>query len=83
MYRSKPPVVRDTDLQPACFSVGRNSVRPRNGWGSVVLRRAVVSRIARLVETSEFKRRQAAPALRVSAKAFGVGRRIPIARNID
>ncbi len=44
--------------------------------------RATVARIARLVEVSEFKRRQAAPALRVTAKAFGVGRRMPIARGI-
>ncbi len=39
-----------------------------------------VRRIARLVEISEFKRRQSAPILRVSRKAFGVGRRMPIAR---
>jgi NAD+ synthase (glutamine-hydrolysing) len=30
------------------------------------------------VRINEYKRRQAAPGLRVSAKAFGVGRRIPI-----
>jgi NAD+ synthetase len=41
---------------------------------------ATVARVIRLVEVSEFKRRQAAPVLRVSGKAFGVGRRIPIAR---
>lgn len=41
---------------------------------------ATVDRVLRLVEVSEFKRRQAAPALRVSRKAFGMGRRIPLAR---
>ena len=41
---------------------------------------AIVDRVIRLVEVSEFKRRQAAPALRVSRKAFGMGRRVPIAR---
>lgn len=41
---------------------------------------ATVDRVIRLVEISEFKRRQAAPALRVSRKAFGMGRRVPIAR---
>jgi NAD+ synthetase len=41
---------------------------------------ATVDRVIRLVEVSEFKRRQAAPALRVSRKAFGMGRRVPIAR---
>jgi hypothetical protein len=30
------------------------------------------------IRLHEYKRRQAAPGLRVSAKAFGVGRRIPI-----
>ncbi|HYE06233.1 MAG TPA: NAD+ synthase [Planctomycetota bacterium] len=42
----------------------------------------LVAKIVRLVEVSEFKRRQAAPALRVSRKAFGIGRRMPIARAI-
>jgi NAD+ synthase (glutamine-hydrolysing) len=31
------------------------------------------------VVTSEYKRKQAAPALKVSEKAFGEGRRFPIA----
>ncbi|MDX2133674.1 MAG: NAD+ synthase [Saprospiraceae bacterium] len=39
---------------------------------------ALVARILRLVNTNEFKREQAAPALRVSPKAFGMGRRMPI-----
>lgn len=43
---------------------------------------AIVARIVRLVEVNEFKRRQSAPVLRVSAKAFGVGRRFPISRKI-
>ena len=37
-----------------------------------------VARILRLVDMNEFKRKQAAPALRVSYKAFGYGRRYPI-----
>jgi NAD+ synthetase len=45
-------------------------------------REETVRRIAHLVETSEFKRRQGAPILRVSRKAFGVGRRMPIARHV-
>lgn len=40
--------------------------------------REVVSRICHLVNTSEFKRYQTAPVLRVSTKAFGLGRRMPI-----
>jgi NAD+ synthase (glutamine-hydrolysing) len=33
---------------------------------------------SRRIKTSEFKRRQAPPAIRVTEKSFGVGRRIPI-----
>lgn len=39
---------------------------------------ALVRRVLKLVNTSEFKRHQTAPVLRVSPKAFGVGRRMPI-----
>ncbi|MCL4110228.1 UNVERIFIED_CONTAM: hypothetical protein GTU68_030612 [Idotea baltica] len=38
----------------------------------------LVRRILRLVNINEFKRYQTAPALRVSSKAFGMGRRMPI-----
>lgn len=38
----------------------------------------LVRRILRLVNINEFKRHQTAPVLRVSPKAFGVGRRMPI-----
>jgi NAD+ synthase (glutamine-hydrolysing) len=38
----------------------------------------VVRRVLRMVDLSEYKRRQAAPGLRVSAKAFGMGRRLPV-----
>jgi len=41
--------------------------------------RALVERILRTVDTNEFKRRQAAPTIRVSTKAFGSGRQMPIA----
>jgi NAD+ synthase (glutamine-hydrolysing) len=39
---------------------------------------ALVKRILRLVNINEFKRYQTAPVLRVSTKAFGMGRRMPI-----
>jgi hypothetical protein len=35
----------------------------------------------RLIDNSEYKRRQAAPGLKVTTKAFGMGRRVPIAQN--
>jgi NAD+ synthetase len=41
---------------------------------------SVVNRVVRLIDGAEYKRRQAAPGLKVTSKAFGVGRRIPIAQ---
>ncbi len=38
----------------------------------------LVARVLRMVNVNEFKREQAAPVLRVSSKAFGMGRRMPI-----
>jgi len=39
---------------------------------------SLVKKILRMVNVAEFKRNQAAPILRVSPKAFGMGRRLPI-----
>jgi NAD+ synthase (glutamine-hydrolysing) len=39
----------------------------------------LVKQVIRLVEIAEYKRQQAAPVLKVSKKAFGMGRRFPIA----
>lgn len=39
---------------------------------------ALVRRILKLVNTNEYKRNQFCPIIRVSCKAFGVGRRVPI-----
>jgi NAD+ synthetase len=39
----------------------------------------LVRDIVRKVDRNEYKRQQAAPGLRITAKAFGVGRRFPIA----
>jgi NAD+ synthase (glutamine-hydrolysing) len=41
---------------------------------------ATVHRVLRLVRLAEFKRRQAAPGLRVTERAFGTGWRMPVAR---
>jgi NAD+ synthase (glutamine-hydrolysing) len=38
-----------------------------------------VHAVVRMVERSEYKRQQAAPVLKVTPKAFGMGRRFPIA----
>ncbi len=39
----------------------------------------LVRRIVRMVDHAEYKRQQAAPGIKISPKAFGYGRRIPIA----
>ena len=44
---------------------------------------ATVQRIVRLIDLNEYKRRQAAPGLKVTSKAFGVGRRIPVAQRYE
>ena len=44
---------------------------------------ALVRRVVRMVERSEYKRQQAAPGIKISAKAFGYGRRFPIAAKAD
>jgi len=40
----------------------------------------LVRRTLNTIDRNEYKRRQAAPGLRISIKAFGIGRRFPIAR---
>jgi len=42
---------------------------------------ATVLRVIRLIDRSEYKRRQAAPGIKVTSRAFGFGRRMPIAQN--
>jgi NAD+ synthase (glutamine-hydrolysing) len=42
-----------------------------------------VERVIYMVDRAEFKRRQAAPGIRVTTRAFGSGRRMPIARSYD
>jgi NAD+ synthase (glutamine-hydrolysing) len=41
---------------------------------------AIVHDVLNKINFSEYKRRQAAPGLKISARAFGMGRRIPIAQ---
>jgi len=49
----------------------------QQGWSE-----ELVSRIIKTVARAEYKRRQAPPVLKVSQRAFGMGRRMPIARSI-
>ncbi len=43
---------------------------------------ATVRRAVALIDSNEYKRAQAAPGLKVTSKAFGFGRRMPIARGL-
>jgi len=43
----------------------------------------LVKRIINMVNKNEYKRKQAAPVIRVSPKAFGMGRRMPIVANYN
>ncbi|HEY2389897.1 MAG TPA: NAD+ synthase [Candidatus Angelobacter sp.] len=49
-----------------------------HGYGEQVVRDVI-----RMVERSEYKRQQAAPGLKITPKAFGVGRRFPIAQKSE
>ena len=44
---------------------------------------ALVKDVIRMVERTEYKRQQAAPGIKISPKAFGYGRRFPIAAKTD
>jgi NAD+ synthetase len=43
----------------------------------------LVRKVVRMVDKSEYKRQQAAPGLKISEKAFGFGRRYPIAAKAE
>lgn len=43
----------------------------------------LIRNVVRLVERAEYKRQQAAPVLKVTSKAFGMGRRFPIAVRVQ
>ncbi|HVM91505.1 MAG TPA: NAD+ synthase [Terriglobales bacterium] len=43
----------------------------------------LVKRVIRMIILSEYKRQQAAPGIKITAKAFGYGRRFPIAAKVE
>lgn len=56
-------------------------IERRNGPDEIIrlgIEEALVRRVLKLVNTNEYKRNQFCPIIRVSSKAFGVGRRMPI-----
>ena len=60
------------DLQPA------ERIAAERGFDIEVVRHVI-----RMVDRAEYKRQQAAPGLKISAKAFGYGRRFPIAAKCE
>ncbi len=56
-------------------------IERRKGPGEIIemgIDEELVKRVLKLVNTNEYKRNQFCPIIRVSCKAFGVGRRMPI-----
>lgn len=45
--------------------------------------REMVLRFVQLIDRNEYKRKQAAPGLKITSRAFGVGRRMPMAQRYD
>lgn len=78
------PGQKDSDSLPEYDQLDRvlyQYIECRKGPRSLVemgFDKALVEKILRLVNINEYKRHQTPPILRVSPKAFGVGRRLPI-----
>ena len=78
------PNQKDTDSLPEYELLDRilyQYVERRKGPDEIVSQgfdKETVSKIIKLVNGSEYKRNQFCPIIRVSPKAFGVGRRMPI-----
>jgi NAD+ synthase (glutamine-hydrolysing) len=66
-----------SDLDPILYEYIERTQGPKEiiGMGNDP---ALVARILKLVNTNEYKRNQFCPIIRVSSKAFGIGRRVPI-----
>lgn len=87
---SKPPSAelrpnqKDSDSLPEYDTLDRvlyEYIELRNGPREIVSKGydpALVARVLKLVNTNEYKRNQFCPIIRISCKAFGVGRRVPI-----
>jgi NAD+ synthetase len=56
---------------------------PRNIANELGLSLELVEDVVRKVDRNEYKRQQAAPGLKVTTKAFGIGRRFPIAQRFS
>jgi NAD+ synthase (glutamine-hydrolysing) len=78
------PDQKDSDSLPEYDTLDRvlyEYIELRNGPKEIKAKGydpALVDRILKLVNTNEYKRKQFCPILRISCKAFGVGRRLPV-----
>ncbi|MFY0252629.1 NAD+ synthase [Chitinophaga sp. 30R24] len=78
------PNQKDSDSLPDYVVLDRilyQYIERRQGPREIVAQgfdSALVSRALKMVNTNEYKRNQFCPIIRVSSKAFGVGRRVPI-----
>ncbi len=78
------PNQKDTDSLPEYAILDKilyQYIERRQGPKSIIdmgIDAALVSRVLKLVNTNEYKRNQFCPIIRVSSKAFGIGRRVPI-----
>ena len=81
---------KDTDTLPpyqTLDAILKRYVEQKKELGTIVgetgLDEDLVRSVLRQVDQNEYKRRQAPPGLRVTEKAFGIGRRIPIVMEWD
>ncbi len=78
------PDQKDSDSLPAYNILDKvlyQYIEKRQGPKEIIamgIEEALVKRILKLVNTNEYKRNQFCPIIRVSCKAFSVGRRVPI-----
>ena len=78
------PDQKDSDSLPDYDNLDKvlyQYIEKRQGPNEIISRgmeESLVRRVLKLVNTNEYKRNQFCPIIRVSSKAFGVGRRVPI-----
>ncbi|HEU4861187.1 MAG TPA: NAD+ synthase [Chitinophagaceae bacterium] len=78
------PNQKDSDSLPEYDTLDRvlyEYIELRNGPKEIKAKgydSALVDRVLKLVNTNEYKRKQFCPILRISCKAFGVGRKMPV-----
>ena len=74
------PPYEELDRILESYVVNEGSIRAMANKG---ISKTTAREIVRKIDLSEYKRRQAAPGIKVTTKAFGVGRRMPIAQRFD